>query len=89
VQIVAVGFDPPGRNAAWAEEEGFPFEVWTDESRALALAYGAVSSASASFPARLTVILDADGNQLLEYQVTSVGTHPGQVLADCEVLFGR
>lgn len=88
MQIVAVGFDSPSANAAWAEDEGFQYEVWTDSDSTLALAFGAVDSASARFPDRLTVVIDADGTQLLEYEVRSIGTHPGQVLEDCEVLFG-
>ena len=85
---MGVTFDSPSRNKAWAEEEGYQYELWTDDTRALALAYGAVDSASAVIPQRLTVVLDADGNQLLEYEVSTIGTHPGQVLSDCEVLFG-
>jgi hypothetical protein len=34
------------------------------------------------------VLLDADGNQLLHYDVSSFGTHPAQVLEDCEAIFG-
>ena len=89
MQVVGVTFDSPGRNSAWAEDEGYQFELWTDSARELAMAYGAATSASAPIPDRITVILDAEGNQLLEYEVSSVGTHPGQVLADCEVLFGE
>ena len=87
VTIIGVGFDPPGRNASWAAEEGFQFELWTDDDRTLAVAFGAATETS-PVPARLTVLLDADGNQLLEYPVTDIGTHPGKVLDDCTVLFG-
>lgn len=63
--------------------------MWTDDDRTLALTYGAVSSASASLPSRVTVLLDADGSLLLEYKGNlSFGEHPADVLADCEQLFG-
>ena len=89
MQIVGVSFDAPDRNANWAADEGFQFELWTDDDRTLAVAYGAASSSSARFANRVTVVLDADGNQLLEYEVSSVGTHPAAVLEDCELLFGE
>ncbi len=84
-----MGFDPPADTAAWVEREGFPYEVWTDDDRTLALTYGAASSASANYPARITVLLDADGALLLEYTDNlSLGEHPSDVLADCAILFG-
>ena len=86
---MGVSFDAPDRNANWAADEGFQFELWTDDDRTLAVAYGAASSSSARFANRVTVVLDADGNQLLEYEVSSVGTHPAAVLEDCELLFGE
>jgi peroxiredoxin len=41
------------------------------------------------FPQRITKILDANGDLVLEY-VTDVGpgTHPQKVLEDCRLLFG-
>jgi peroxiredoxin len=89
VQIVGVSFDSPAVNQGWAEDEGFGFELWTDgPERTLALTYGAARSASAAVPIRRTVLLGADGELLLEYTVTNLGTHPAQVLEDCEALFG-
>ena len=86
---MGVSFDAPDRNANWAADEGFQFELWTDDDRTLAVAYGAAASSSARFANRITVVLDSDGNQLLEYEVSSVGTHPAAVLEDCELLFGE
>ena len=88
VEIVGVSADAPSKNQAWAEDEGFQYELWTDDNRDLAVYYGAAASSSTSYFSRLTKILDSDGTLVLEYQVSSVGTHPAQVLADCEVLFG-
>ena len=53
------------------------------------MTYGAAEDAGAWLPERVSVILDADGNLLLEYMDNvSTGTHPTNVLADCEILFG-
>lgn len=86
--IVGVSFDDPAKNQEWAEKEGFTFELWADDDRTLALAYGAASSASQPFADRVTKVLDDQGNLILEYPKVSVGVHPGQVLSDCQVLFG-
>lgn len=86
---MGVSFDPPGRNRNWAEEEGFQFELWTDDDVTLALTYGAASSDSAPYAQRVTVVLGPDGEHLLEYAVSDFGTHPAQVLDDCTALFGE
>ncbi len=85
-----MSFDAPGANQAWAEDQEFQFELWTDDERTLALAYGAASSVSASFPQRLTVVLDASGDCILTYNVgAGLATHPGMVLEDLQTLLGR
>jgi peroxiredoxin len=83
-----VSFDPPEENAAWAAQEGFQYELWTDEGRELALYYGAASSPTQGSAGRITQLLGPDGAVALEYPLVSVGTHPGQVLSDCQALFG-
>lgn len=89
MSIVGVGFDEPEENAVWAEEESFQFELWTDLDRTLALTYGAADDADAAYPDRVTVILDAGGDLVLQYlEDVVVGTHPQDVLEDCERLFG-
>ncbi len=77
--------------AQWVEEESFQYDVWTDTSeRTLAQHYGAVDSSLALFPARVTMLLDRNGDLLLEYvDDVRVGTHPDQVLEDCQALFGE
>ncbi|MCB9745208.1 MAG: redoxin domain-containing protein [Alphaproteobacteria bacterium] len=88
VEIVGVGFDPPSETAPWVEDEGFPYEIWTDgEDHTLALTYGAADSASDRTPDRVTVILDAEGVLALEYDVTDISAHPAAVLEDCRILF--
>lgn len=86
--IVGVSFDDYETNEAWAEEEAYLFELWTDDDKTLALAYGAASSASASVASRKTMLLDANGDLLLEYLSVSPSGHAQQVLEDCQTLFG-
>jgi peroxiredoxin Q/BCP len=89
VQIVGVGFNPPEAMQAWAEDEGFTYELWTDTDRTLALTYGAAKREDQSSPSRITMLLDAEGRLLLEYVgAIDTGTHPNDVLTDCEALFG-
>lgn len=87
--IVGVGFDTPADNAAWAAEEGFSFELWSDdEDHTLAVYYGAAADARQGYPDRITRLLDEDGDVLLEYDDVATGTHPQKVLDDCLILFG-
>lgn len=88
MKIVGVGYDAPATTAAWVDSEGFEFEVWTDDDRTLAVAYGAAATPEQFVPLRKTVVVGVDGQQLLEYAVTDFGTHPAQVLDDCRLLFG-
>ena len=86
--IIGVSFDSPEENNSWAEEESYLFELWTDDDRTLAVAYGAASSTSASVANRKTMLLDADGTLLLEYLSVSPSGHAQDVLEDCQALFG-
>lgn len=88
MSIVGVSFDSPSKNQSWAEDEGFEFELWSDDDKTLALYYGAASSSSQAWADRLTRILDSDGTLVLEYDYVSVGVHPELVLEDCQALFG-
>ncbi|MCB9761770.1 MAG: redoxin domain-containing protein [Alphaproteobacteria bacterium] len=87
VEIVGVGFDPPSETGPWVAEEGFQYEIWTDDARTLALTYGAATSATQSSPSRVSVILDAQGDVALEYPRVNFNAHPAEVLEDCQVLF--
>ena len=90
VKIVGVGFDSVEKNQTWAENEGYAFDIWTDDNKTLAMTYGAASSASTSMPSRVTMLLDAEGELVLEYTVSlKIGTHPEQVLSDAQKLFGQ
>jgi peroxiredoxin Q/BCP len=88
VRIVGASFDPPEENLAWAEQEGFQYELWSDLERDLALYYGAAATDTQPSASRLTFLLDADGTLILEYSSISTQTHPSEVLEDCQAIFG-
>lgn len=88
MRIVGVSFNAPEKNQAWAQEQGYRYELWSDRDKTLALALGAVSTSLAPMPSRVTRLIGADGTVLLEYKVSDIGTHPADVLDDCRRLFG-
>ena len=69
-------------------DQGYQYEIWTDDERTLSVTYGAADSVNAFFPNRVTVLLDSAGDLLLEYPTVNIDVHPGQVLDDCQLLFG-
>ena len=85
---MGVSYDPYTRNEDWAVDQGFQYELWTDDNRDLAVHYGAAVSAASPFPGRVSRLIGADGHVILEYPFVSTGTHPQEVLEDCELLFG-
>ena len=87
MNIVGVSYDTNEKNKGWAEEEGFQFELWTDDNRELATAYDAGPTQSAA--RRVTKLIDADGNLALEYLEVdfTLGTHPQLVLDDIDALW--
>ncbi len=86
--IVGVSFDEPEDTEEWAIDQEFLFELWSDVDRILAVHYGASDDYDDNAPSRITKLIGADGSLLLEYvEDVSVGTHPDEVLEDCQMLF--
>lgn len=79
-----MSFDPPADTAKWVENQKFPFEVWTDSSRVLAVALGAADDVKAEKPRRVSAILDAEGKVLVRYDTVGVMAHPAEVLEDAK-----
>ena len=71
-------------NAAFIEENSFPYLIWSDLGRDLALYYEAATSASQGMPSRVTAVLDPQGNWILKYVVEFFNEkgHPGDVRED-------
>ena len=87
MRIIGVSFNEPSSLQSWKDQEGFQYEVWSDTDKTLSIHYGAASGKTAFFPSRVTMLLDAEGNLLLEYLSVSPGGHPQDVLDDCQQIF--
>ncbi len=83
-----MSFDEVSDNLAFAEAEGFGYELWSDLDRTLAVHYGAASSSTQAIASRITVLLDDDGVWRLVYDPASISTNAQEVLDDCAILFG-
>ena len=87
--IVGVSFAEPSTTSAWAEDEGFQYDLWTDDDRTLSLHYGAINNADDFAPSRITKVLNEEGTLILEYvDDVGVNSHPSQVLADFKTVMG-
>lgn len=86
---MGVGLDTPADNLEWSDDEGFLYDLWTDDDAVLGVTYAALTSATDTSVSRVTMLLDENGELLLEYvDSINVGTHPAKVLDDCRALFG-
>jgi peroxiredoxin len=83
-----VGYGSPEDHLDWATDQGFQYELWSDDDRGLSVAYGA-GTADSWWPERETFLVNREGDLILEY-VDSVdtATSPYEVLEDCILLFG-
>ena len=88
--ILGVSFDTPDLNKSWSIDEGFTFDLWSDQEKELATYYSAIRTPNQIHADRVTKVLDADGVLVLEYvDGIDVGESPGLVLDDCRALFGN
>ena len=90
MKIIGIGEGDLDTIDNWVEEESFGYEVWRDDNRDLALAYGAISSRGQGSYSRVTVLLSEDGSLLVNYNVGLFGFsgHPSDVLEDCQTIWG-
>jgi thioredoxin-dependent peroxiredoxin len=85
VAVVGASFDRPEDNRAFAEQNGFPFRLLSDEDRVVGRLYETVRAPeepSPEFAKRRTYLIDPEGRIAKAYRVTDIPEHPGQVLAD-------
>jgi peroxiredoxin Q/BCP len=88
-EILGISFDTPEDNKAFAEAEGFPYPLLSDPDKAMGDAFGATKGPDEQWPMvpkRLTFLIDPNGVVAKTYEVTDVGAHPDQVLADLRAL---
>ena len=91
MKIIGIGEGDLETIDNWVEEESFGYEVWRDDNRDLALAFGAISSRSQWYYSRVTVLLSEDGSLLVNYNVgtfSGIDAHPSDVLSDCQKIWG-
>ena len=85
-----MSFDTVAENAAFKANNELPYALWSDLDRELALYYGAASTAGQWFANRITVILDPDGNWVLEYAPSgNLYLHAQLVLDDLAILMAQ
>jgi peroxiredoxin len=92
VQVIGVSFDSPEKNAIFKANEEFTFPLWSDEDKGLAMTYGAADSTWALFASRITVVLDPQGDWVLNYpadvvSAKSLYVHAQTLLDDLALLF--
>jgi thioredoxin-dependent peroxiredoxin len=90
--IVGISFDPPEKNKAFAENEGFPYRLLSDVDHTVGEAYGTarpVDDDWAAVARRWTFLIDPEGYIAKVYDVKDFGGHPDEVLADLKRLGGQ
>lgn len=81
VEVFGVSFDPPKQNAAFAENQGFPYRLLSDEKRILGKAVGATNS-DLGYARRISFLVGPDGIVIKAYDSVTPSTHADEVLRD-------
>lgn len=82
IEILGASFDTPAENAAFVKKYDFRFPLLCDTTRTLGLAYGACDDPKAQYPARISVLIGADGRVERTWSQVDAKTHPETVLAE-------
>ena len=69
-----MSFDTVADNKAFADKFDFPYSLLCDTEKAMSIAYGAATDASAKYPARISYIVD-DGKISWATEVTDIDKH--------------
>ena len=81
-QLLGITFSFIDELKRWSDEVGFNSHLLCDETRSVAIAYGAALSADQERATRLSVLISPDGNIRKIYLDPDAGTHPDEVLLD-------
>lgn len=81
-----MSFDSEEDNRAFAEKFDFPYELLCDTDRSIALAYGACDDPQATYPQRISYLIDSDGNVARAWPKVNPKDHAAEVLAALEEL---
>ena len=87
--VLGASFDTPEENKAFADDQGFGFRLLSDVDRTVGAAYEVARAADdqyASFPHRVSYLIDPEGVVRRAYKVSDVAGHADEVLADLTAL---
>jgi len=87
--IFGISFDTPEENGAFKEAFEFPFQLLSDENKAVGTAYEVLRDADdpfADYPQRISYLIDPEGTIQKAYQVSDPAGHATEVLADLTAL---
>ena len=79
--VVGVSCDSPADNRAFRDKFAFPFDLLSDEDRAVSMHYGAAESADQQYPKRISYLIDPEGRIARVYGNVVPAEHPAEVLA--------
>ena len=87
--MLGISFDPPEENAAFREDQEFPYPLLSDTDHSVAEAYGVAGEYKGTpIARRVTFLIDPDGVVRRVYEVSDVDGHADEVLADLKELVG-
>ncbi len=81
-QLLGITFSSIDELKTWSGEVKFNSHLLCDETRSVAMAYGAALSADQERATRLSVLISPDGKIRKIYLDPDAGTHPDEVLLD-------
>ena len=79
--IVGISFDDPAANKAFAEKNGYPFDLLSDTKREIATALGVVDDPKAQYAKRQTFVIGTDGRIEQAIEKVDPKSHPEALLA--------
>ena len=82
VVILGVSFDPPHANAAFVQQQRFPFRLLSDKTRQLAVAVGAAATPEQPTARRISYLVGPDGKVRRAYGTVNPSAHATEVLGD-------
>ena len=80
--LLGVSFDAPQANQAFREKYGFPFSLLSDESREMAIKYGACKKNTDKMASRIGYLIDEAGVIKKVYPSVHATRFPEQILKE-------
>jgi peroxiredoxin Q/BCP len=80
--VLGISLDAPAANKSFKEKFSFPFDLVSDESHSVALAYGAIDDIAGPKAKRISYLIGTDGKIRKAYETVKAADHPEQVLGD-------